>query len=242
MSMAPVAAAISGNSSGATKSNTQSIAWPGPAMKPSSDIDLFTTTLPFPVLVFRTVLLPRTFAQPSPGSATPRAVRTSMIEVGFHRTSARSCSTPSHTVERNYGKTRSRRALRGRAGSRRGRRGRPVLQEPVLGAPDSKRRDCPGVRSVLFEVPEASMSAAAAMRLTWLQCFGTRRRTHPVRNPGQLERPSAELGSHSAQPVLQEALFGFAGRQGHCGVKFSSSLARVAKPTQVVRQGGVPQM
>src|SRR5258708_14442348 len=49
--MAPVAAMMSGNSSGATKSKTQSIAWPGPAMKPSSDIDLFTTTLPFPVLV-----------------------------------------------------------------------------------------------------------------------------------------------------------------------------------------------
>jgi hypothetical protein len=31
-------------------------------MKPSSDIDLFTTTLPFPVLVFRTVLLQKTFA------------------------------------------------------------------------------------------------------------------------------------------------------------------------------------
>ena len=44
--------AISGNSSGATKSKTQSIAWPGPAMKPSSDIDLFTTTLPFPVLIW----------------------------------------------------------------------------------------------------------------------------------------------------------------------------------------------
>jgi len=49
--IAPVAAAISGNSSGATKSKIQFIAWPGPAMKPSSDIDLFTTTLPFPVLV-----------------------------------------------------------------------------------------------------------------------------------------------------------------------------------------------
>jgi len=31
-------------------------------MNPSSDIDLFTTTLPFPVLVSRTVLLLRTFA------------------------------------------------------------------------------------------------------------------------------------------------------------------------------------
>src|SRR2546421_5425009 len=43
MSMAPVAAATSGNSSGAMKSKTQSIASPGPAIKPSSDIDLFTT-------------------------------------------------------------------------------------------------------------------------------------------------------------------------------------------------------
>jgi hypothetical protein len=32
-------------------SKIQFIAWPGPATKPSSDIDLFTTTLPFPVLV-----------------------------------------------------------------------------------------------------------------------------------------------------------------------------------------------
>ena len=55
-------------------------------------------------------------------------------------------------------------------------------------------------------------------------------------------RASAELGSHVAQPVLQEALFGFAGRQGHRGVKFSGRLARAAEPTQVVGQGGVPQM
>ena len=50
-SMAPVAAAISAKSSGATKSARarpppQSIEWPGPAMKPSSDMHLFTTTLP----------------------------------------------------------------------------------------------------------------------------------------------------------------------------------------------------
>src|SRR5436190_6623573 len=56
MSMEPVAAAISAKSSGATKWASgrpppQSILWPGPAMKPSSDIDLFTTTLPVPVLV-----------------------------------------------------------------------------------------------------------------------------------------------------------------------------------------------
>src|SRR6266496_488518 len=61
--MAPVAAATSGNSSGATKSKTQSIASPGPAMKPSSDIDLFTTTLPIPVLVSLILFLRRTLGQ-----------------------------------------------------------------------------------------------------------------------------------------------------------------------------------
>src|SRR2546429_2251647 len=35
----------------ASLSGPQSIASPGPAMKPSSDIHLFTTTLPFPMLV-----------------------------------------------------------------------------------------------------------------------------------------------------------------------------------------------
>ena len=55
MSMAPVAAAISAKSSGAAKSASlrpppQSIECPGPAMKPSSDIALFTTTLPVRVL------------------------------------------------------------------------------------------------------------------------------------------------------------------------------------------------
>src|SRR5262245_36798047 len=53
MSTVPVAAAISGRSSGATKSKIQSISSPGPAMKPSRDIDLFTTTLP---LISRPVL------------------------------------------------------------------------------------------------------------------------------------------------------------------------------------------
>src|SRR5262249_42839514 len=60
MSMAPVAAAISGNAAGAMKSKIQFIAWPGPAMKPSSDIDLFTTTLPFPVLASLILFLRRT--------------------------------------------------------------------------------------------------------------------------------------------------------------------------------------
>src|SRR5438477_8758049 len=49
--MAPVAAACSRILSGGSAPAIQSIAWPGPAMKPSSDIALFTTTLPFPVLV-----------------------------------------------------------------------------------------------------------------------------------------------------------------------------------------------
>jgi hypothetical protein len=39
------------------KSKIQFIASPGPAVNPSSDIDLFTTTLPFPVLVSLTMHL-----------------------------------------------------------------------------------------------------------------------------------------------------------------------------------------
>src|SRR2546423_8720689 len=71
MSMAPVAAAISGNGSGAMKSKIQFIAWPGPAMKPSSDIDLFTTTLPFPVLVSLILLLRRTVGCSVPAPLGP---------------------------------------------------------------------------------------------------------------------------------------------------------------------------
>src|SRR6185437_16577678 len=70
MSMAPVAAAISGNASGAMKSKIQSIAWPGPAMKPSSDIDLFTTTLPFPAFVSLILFLRRTPARSPHGVPT----------------------------------------------------------------------------------------------------------------------------------------------------------------------------
>jgi len=63
----------------------------------------------------------------------------------------------------NDGKAGRRRALCACAGSRRGRRGRLVLQASVLGAPDRERRDCPGVCGVLFEVREASMSGTAPM-------------------------------------------------------------------------------
>jgi hypothetical protein len=55
-------------------------------------------------------------------------------------------------------------------------------------------------------------------------------------------KASAELGPHGTQTALQKALFDFAGRQGHRGVKFCGRLARVAKPAQVVRQGSVPEM
>jgi len=39
----------------------------------------------------------------------------------------------------------SRHPLRARTGSHRGRRGRPVLQEPVVAAADGERRNRPGV-------------------------------------------------------------------------------------------------
>ena len=63
-----------------------------------------------------------------------------------------------HVLDVMDGKTSSRRNLRARDGGRRDRRGRPVLQEPALGAADGERRNCPGVRGVLSEVPEASMN------------------------------------------------------------------------------------
>ena len=62
---------------------------------------------------------------------------------------------PQRVVERKDGKTGSRRPLCARADSGRGRRGRPVLEEPVLGAADSKRRNCSRVLGVLSDVPEA---------------------------------------------------------------------------------------
>jgi hypothetical protein len=69
MSMAPVAAAASfcPGASFVMKSKIQSCASPGPAMKPSSDIALFTTTLPFPVLVSFILFLRRPFPGCHPG-------------------------------------------------------------------------------------------------------------------------------------------------------------------------------
>jgi len=73
--------------------------------------------------------------------------------------------TPQRVVERDNGRSGSRCALRARADSRRGRRGRPVLQQPVLGAADSERRNCSRVLGVLSDVPEAiSHQAAPSLR------------------------------------------------------------------------------
>ena len=49
------------------KSKIQSIASPGPAMNPSSDMLLFTTTLPVAVLASTTLHLRRTVAGRHPG-------------------------------------------------------------------------------------------------------------------------------------------------------------------------------
>jgi hypothetical protein len=95
--------------------------------------------------------------------SNPRRCALARQEPGNQR---RSCSTPWHVVERHRGTTGSHRALRARDGSRRGRRGRPLPQTPLLVAADSKRRNRPGIRGLLLVVPEASVSAAAAMRLT----------------------------------------------------------------------------
>ena len=78
---------------------------------------------------------------------------------------------PAPRGKRKDGKTDSRRrALRACAGSRRGRRGRPVLQEPVLGAADGERWDRPDVLGVLSEVPETSMSVAPEFAFQLLKC------------------------------------------------------------------------
>ena len=63
--------------------------------------------------------------------------------------------TPQRVVEREDARSGSRHALRARADSRRGRRGRPVLLEPVLGAADSEHRNCSRVLGVLSDIPEA---------------------------------------------------------------------------------------
>ena len=81
------------------------------------------------------------------------------------------------------GKAGRRRALRTRAGNRRGRRGRLVLQASVLGVPDSKCWDCPGVRGVLFGVPEASMRAAG-VPADAAPCRGSMRLGRPHAGPG----------------------------------------------------------
>ena len=63
--------------------------------------------------------------------------------------------TLQRVVEREDARSGSRRALRARADSRRGRRGRPVLLESVLGAADSEHRNCSRILGALPDVPEA---------------------------------------------------------------------------------------
>ena len=52
------------------------------------------------------------------------------------------------------------RGLRGGDGSRHSRSRFGVLQKPILGTVDSEYWNCPGVRSFLLEIPEASMNEA----------------------------------------------------------------------------------
>src|SRR5262249_11172971 len=83
------------------------------------------------------------------------------------------------------------------------RRGRPVLQEPVLGGGDSERGMCPGVRGVGSEVPEASVSAAAAMRAFNASGKVQARYRRPARF--QRQHPCA-AGSKMPMPGRGEAL------------------------------------
>src|SRR5450759_21011 len=55
-----------------------------------------------------------------------------------------------------------RRTLPSLDGSRDRRNRSLVLQEPVLGTADGERRNRPGIRSLLLQIPEASMSEAEA--------------------------------------------------------------------------------
>src|SRR5512135_1749452 len=103
--MAPVAAMISGNSSsiGPMKSKMQFIASPGPAVNPSSDIDLFTTTLPFPVLVPLTTHLRRPSLGCHPGlrMTTLRAPGSDrLLPAGDER--LRPCCTAAVICESNH--------------------------------------------------------------------------------------------------------------------------------------------
>jgi hypothetical protein len=62
--------------------------------------------------------------------------------------------------EPGAGQTGSWGALRGGDGSRHSRCRFVVLQKPILGTADSKYWNCLGVRSFLFEIPQASMTKA----------------------------------------------------------------------------------
>jgi hypothetical protein len=80
-----------------------------------------------------------------------------------------------------------------------------LLQEPVLGAADSERRNCPGVRGVLSEVPEASMSAAGVTRLAIavMHRSGDRHLTgHSLRDVNEKPRFITLLGGAVAEESI----------------------------------------
>jgi hypothetical protein len=118
--------------------------------------------------------------------------------------------SPSSRVER--WQARRHRALRARADNRRGRRGRLVLQASVLGPPDGERRDCAGVHGVLFEVPEASMSATRPDECSQRQRRSERssRMVGWVRGLGPATR--ACVGDESVEPGV--AAWGRLARRG----------------------------
>ena len=62
------------------------------------------------------------------------------------------------------GKPDDHRTLRSLDGSRDSRDRCLVLQESVLGTADGERRNRPGIRSLLLQIPETSMSKAEARR------------------------------------------------------------------------------
>jgi len=89
---------------------------------------------------------------------------------------------PSFLYNRGHascGQTDRCRVLCGSNGSRYSRCGFRILQKPILGMADSEHWRCPGVRSFLFEIPQASMNKAR-QRLLLLR--SRRRNSHSLKD------------------------------------------------------------
>src|SRR5579875_1458280 len=114
-------------------------------------------------------------------------------------------NTPANRAERSSAKTGSRRAVPARAGGLRGRRGHPVLQPPLLGAVDGERRNRPGIRGVLFEVPEVSTSAAATRRITAQDAAGVNPGLTPEPGPGGGQRTRLSVRGSVLTPPADHA-------------------------------------